>query len=81
MSFPLTLSGVNAMKRVEINSSNLCSVGYEASTSLLEVEFHDGRIHQYSNVPGKTARGLMMAPSSGEYFHFYIKDQFQFARV
>lgn len=69
------------MERVNINSSNLCSVGYEPKTSLLEVEFHDGRIYQYSDVPKATVKGLMQAPSQGEYFHYYIKDRFQFSKV
>ncbi|MES2765983.1 MAG: KTSC domain-containing protein [Bacteroidota bacterium] len=69
------------MERVIIDSANLCSVGYEATTSLLEIEFHDGKILQYSDVPKSTVKGLMLAPSQNEFFHYYIKDQFQFSKV
>ena len=61
------------MKRDYVNSSNLASVGYDASSNTLEVEFNHGGIYQYYNVPESIYNGLMNASSHGKYFDAYIK--------
>ena len=61
------------MNRTPVSSSNLKSVGYDAASSTLEVEFLHGGIYEYSNVPESRYSGLMSAPSKGEYFDAYIK--------
>ena len=40
-----------AMERKKVNSSQIRSVGYEASSQTLEVEMSDGTIWQYTRVP------------------------------
>lgn len=60
---------VNLMERVQVESSNLVSVGYNPETATLEIEFHSGSIYQYSGVPEDVYRGLMNAGSKGRYFH------------
>jgi hypothetical protein len=61
------------MDRVKVSSSNLASVGYDSSTMTLEVEFLNGGIYQYSNVPAHVQSGLMSASSHGSYFDTHIK--------
>jgi hypothetical protein len=39
------------MNRQNVNSSNLASVGYDETSNTLEVEFNNGGIYQYFNVP------------------------------
>ena len=39
------------MKRTKVSSSNLGSIGYDNTTSILEIEFLHGGIYQYSDVP------------------------------
>ena len=56
------------MKRIPIHSSNILSVGYDESLELLEIEFHDGRIYLYSNVPLPLYSQLMTASSHGKFF-------------
>lgn len=62
------------MERVQVESSNLASVGYEPETTTLEIEFHNGGIYQYSGVPEDVHQGLMNAGSKGSYFHQNIKN-------
>ena len=57
------------MKRQPVSSSNLRSVGYDPETKTLEVEFQNGSVYQYFNVPNNVYRELMAAPSHGRYFH------------
>ncbi len=61
------------MNRVPVSSSNLASVGYDAESKTLEIEFQSGSIYQYFAVPEKIFSGLMSAASRGRYFDAYIK--------
>jgi hypothetical protein len=61
------------MNRVPVSSSNLASVGYAAESKTLEIEFQNGSIYQYFNVPKNIYSGLMSAASHGSYFDAYIK--------
>ena len=58
------------MKRKKVESSNIASIGHSPT---LEVEFLNGSIYQYYGVPYDTYRGLMDAPSHGEYLDKHIK--------
>jgi hypothetical protein len=61
------------MNRAPVSSSNLASVGYDPTTRTLEVEFHNGSIYQYFDVPAFIYSGLMSASSHGSYLDQYIK--------
>lgn len=61
------------MNRVNVESSNVRSVGYESSNSILEVEFHSGGIYQYLRVPSRIYDGLMNATSKGRFLNQNIK--------
>ena len=56
------------MDRVPVSSRNLASVGYDAANSTLEVEFREGGLYQYFDVPAHEHGALMQASSHGEYF-------------
>jgi len=55
------------MERKKVNSSNIRTVGYEASSQTLEVELSDGTIWEYSRVPSEVYRRLMAAPTMISY--------------
>ena len=61
------------MDRVPVSSSNLRSVGYDPSTSTLEVEFNSRSVYQYYGVPQTVHTGLMQAASHGQYFDRFVK--------
>lgn len=61
------------MKRVSVQSSNIRSIGYDSSTSILEVEFRDHSIYHYFGVPSQVHVGLMTAASHGSYLHAIVK--------
>jgi hypothetical protein len=61
------------MNRTPVSSSNLRAVGYDADTRTLEVEFLNGGLYSYSNVPLTIHAGLMSASSHGSYFDAHIK--------
>ena len=61
------------MNRDRVSSSNLEAVGYDPSTMTLEIEFLNGGVYQYFNVPAHVYSGLMSASSHGSYFDAHIK--------
>lgn len=69
------------MERKRITASNIRSVGYEARSRVLEVEFTNGGITQYSGVSDEVYRRLINAPSPGSYFRDIIEENFTAKRV
>ena len=69
------------MQRQAVSSSNLSSVGYDPSTKTLEIEFNNGGIYQYDNVPQSVFRDLMNASSHGKYFNAYIKGVYTYTKT
>lgn len=63
------------MKRKKVESSNIVSVGYDESESVLELEFKNG-VYHYPDVPKDVYKGLLKAKSVGKYFHAEIKNNF-----
>ena len=61
------------MNRVPVTSSNVAVVGYASVTRTLEIQFNDGSVYQYLDVPPELHEGLMAAPSVGRYLDQYIK--------
>ncbi|GAA1931969.1 hypothetical protein GCM10009775_25020 [Microbacterium aoyamense] len=64
------------MRRESIESSFLRSVGYEAETAVLEIEFASGDVYRYFAVPPSVHRGLMDAASPGAFFNRTISDKY-----
>jgi hypothetical protein len=70
------------MHRSTVSSSNITSIGYDATQEVLEVEFRDGAIYQYLGVPEMLYKGLMAASSHGTYLDTHIKKGgFKYKRV
>jgi len=51
------------IERTPVRSSALRSVGYGPEQRVLEIEFTNGDVYQYSDVPPEVHRGLMAAES------------------
>ena len=69
------------MNRTPVSSSNLRSIGYDPNTRTLEIEFHDGGIYQYFEVPTEIHDALMSASSHGKYFAANIKNSFGWQKI
>lgn len=69
------------MDRNPVSSSNISSVGYDADSQTLEIEFHDGGIYQYAGVPESEYEGLISSGSQGRYFHDNIKGRYPFVKL
>lgn len=71
----------NPVQRQQVSSSTIASVGFDSSTSTLEIEFHDGRLYQYYDVPEHVYQALMGAASLGAYLSSAIKGTYRYARL
>lgn len=69
------------MERKRLNASNLRAAGYDARNRVLEIEFANGGINQYTGVSEEIYRRLMNSPSPGSYFHDQIEESFSAKRV
>ena len=77
---PLTQEEIDSMDRETVASSTVLSIGYEPSSSTLEVEFKNG-VYQYYNVPEPIYQQLMASDSKGKFMHAYIKPAYPCSRV
>lgn len=69
------------MLRVAVQSQIILSVGYDTRLALLEIQFRNGWIYEYRDVPASVHRDLMAAPSHGHYLHEHIVDRYPTTRT
>lgn len=69
------------MRRSPVDSTSIASVGYDPASRTLEIEFHDGDVYQYFNVPAVVHRDLLAAPSVGRYFAHFVKTGYRARKV
>lgn len=67
--------------RIPVDSSNIASIGYDEDTNTLEIEFHNGGVYQYFDVPFHVYDGLMEAASKGQYLAQQIKGHYRYVKV
>jgi len=69
------------MNRDHVKSSNIESIGYDSKSQSLEIEFLNGSIYQYFDVPQHVFEGLMGADSQGKYLASNIKGYYRYSKV
>jgi hypothetical protein len=69
------------MERFPVNSTNVGSAGYDATTATLEVEFTNGNVYQYFDVPEPVYQEFRQAQSPGQFLNANIKGSYRYARV
>lgn len=69
------------MQRTPLRSRAVLSAGYDAATQTLELEFHNGRIYRYRDVPEGVYQFLLRTESKGGYVNRMIQDRYAFEEV
>jgi len=67
--------------RQRVDSSSVRSVGYEESSHTLEVEFINGGVYDYLDVPATEAERLRRSESLGRYLNKRIKPRYRVKKV
>jgi hypothetical protein len=66
---------------VSITSSNLKSATYNTEEKTLMVEFNNGAIYQYTEVPWEIFTKFRMAESQGKFFNTSISKTYKYQKV
>jgi uncharacterized protein len=74
-------NGEDQVQRETVPSSSIVSIGYDETAEILEVEFSNGRVYQYYNVPSTVYTEFMSASSKGRFLNYQIKGRFPFSQV
>ncbi len=69
------------MRRLPLDSSSLASAGFDAARNILEVEFGNGHVYQYFDVPESVFSELLEAGSKGRYFIKRVRGPYRFKRL
>ncbi|OSN02479.1 KTSC domain-containing protein [Lonsdalea populi] len=69
------------MQRKRLSSADLFAVGYDAETSILEIEFLNGSLYQYQGVARMIYEELLASSSKGSYYSRYIKNSFPYQKL
>lgn len=69
------------MQRTSVDSSVMVAVGYDADSQTLEIEFVNGHLYQYLDVPSALHDELLASDSAGGYFNASIRGHYRYARA
>ena len=67
--------------RQPVHSHALAAVGYSKRLHALEVEFVNGAIYRYINVPPEIYRDLLDAPSKAQFYDANVRGRFPAVHV
>ncbi|BAY38092.1 hypothetical protein NIES2111_24370 [Nostoc sp. NIES-2111] len=70
-----------AIAMLPVNSSMATAVGYDSEEQVLQVEFYNGAVYQYSGIEVETWDDLQAADSIGEFFNQEIKGKYECERL
>jgi len=69
------------MERIPVTSSNIASIGFDEDSSTLEIQFLNGTVYQYFDVPFPVYDDLMQADSKGQYLAQHIKGKYRYVKI
>lgn len=73
--------GKRQLKKHFVDSSNLEWVAYDDKKKVLYIQFRNGGLYSYDDVPEKEFDSLMAAGSKGRYFAVKIKWNYKYTRL
>ncbi|MFL6531363.1 MAG: KTSC domain-containing protein [Chthoniobacterales bacterium] len=72
---------VSHIHRRPVESSAVAAVGYSTRLHALEIEFRDGLIYRYTDVPASVYHELIAAESKARCYNLNIKGKYHCLRV
>ncbi|WP_293101878.1 lysine--tRNA ligase [Moorena sp. SIOASIH] len=75
-----SIRDVIAFPLLKSTSAVMKSFDYDLDKKILRVEFNNGSIYKYRDVPEEIYKGLKDNPSIGQYFNTHIREKYGFDR-
>ena len=72
---------ISHIRREPIPSSALTAAGYSKRLHIMEIEFCNGAIYRYLDVPAGVYREFMSAESKAQYYDWNIKGRYRALRL
>lgn len=72
---------ISHIHRQPIESSAVAAVGYSKRLHALEIEFRDGLIYRYTDVPVSLYHDLIAAESKTRFYNLNVKGKYHCLRV
>lgn len=69
------------IERQPVISSDILSIGYDAASETVEIEFKATGVYRYFSVPASVADELKRSPSPGKFFRQHIKGKYAWEKV
>lgn len=66
---------------IPIESTAIARVGYDSRKRTLRLEYRNGRIYDYFDVPPEVHKELLSADSAGEFVNLEIKPNYDCSEV
>ncbi|MNC06985.1 hypothetical protein D3C75_545120 [compost metagenome] len=66
-----------AINMLSVQSSNLAAVGYDEASKTLHVQFKNGAVWEYTEVPAEEYQALMSADSIGSHYAKNVKKKYE----
>ena len=66
---------------IEVESSNVRAIGYDADTKRLVVQFKKSGIYQYDNVPEALYHSFSAAQSKGQFVWRHLRGRYPYTRI
>ena len=66
---------------VEVESSNVRAIGYDADTKRLFVQFKKSGLYQYDNVPEVFHQSFLAAPSKGRFVWQQLRGHYSYTKI
>jgi hypothetical protein len=60
-----------------VSSSCAAAVGYDSNEQILQIEFHNGAVYQYSGVDEETWEDFYLSDNLGQFYNREIKGQYE----
>ena len=68
---------VSRILRQPVQSTAIAKIGYSKRRHILEIEFVNGGVYRYLDVPPAIYRGLMSAGSKAQFYDFNVKGHYR----
>lgn len=72
---------VSRIPRESVDSTAFVTVGYSRRLRALEIEFHDGSIYRYIDVPPSLYQALLASESKAGYYNRNLRGKYRCLRV